>query len=293
MKKQAISKQGNVTNTSKIICWQITNKCTKECDFCLSQSTPLKKHVNVAYKKVLKKLKEIGIEKISFSGGEPFGVKEFKEIAEFANQMGFVIIVTSNGDLISSTKYNIEWLKLFQYVKISFYGTKLYHDKIMGIGHYDKLRKLIKKLIKNGIKVGINYMLSNASITFIDSFIKEYQYMGIYSVLIQRYIPTGNPKVDKKYFIETNNINLKLEKYSKYFEKGIKFFDYNINKGFQIILEPNNDVYFPNINDSKKFYYGNLFSNNKIKIENKELSLKEIVSIISKKRLESENIINY
>ena len=59
----------------KKVCWNITSRCNKNCIFCFKFN---KKDISLEKnKKILQKLKKLGVEKITWSGGEPYMYAEF------------------------------------------------------------------------------------------------------------------------------------------------------------------------------------------------------------------------
>lgn len=61
------------------ICWNITNVCNDDCEFCFRDnlSQPLSLESNI---KIVNKIIDGGIQHIAFSGGEPLlydGIREF------------------------------------------------------------------------------------------------------------------------------------------------------------------------------------------------------------------------
>ncbi|MDR2345870.1 MAG: radical SAM protein [Planctomycetaceae bacterium] len=281
------------TDSYKILCWHLTKKCTQNCEFCLSQSNSLNKINDLKeYKKIINIIKELGFDKISYSGGEPFIVPIFEELVNYGKELKLTQIVTTNGDCLSKGLKNIEFLKKFQYIKLSFYGLQNYHDQLIKKGHFQQLINLLHILQSNTVKVGINYMLTKQSYFELPYFLEYISKFRLYNLLIQSYIPTGNFKIDNKYQInDESNINLSfLSSYKYNFEQGIKYFNYNIKEGFQVILDEKLNLYFPNQNI---FEYGNIFETEKYFEGLGIIYLKELIEHTVQKRISSNSIIIY
>jgi len=287
-----MSNSSRYTNSHKIICWHLTNKCTRNCDFCLSKSSTNHKLNHITnYKSVIDKIKELGFEKISYSGGEPFIVPNFENIVNYGKEKGLIQIVTTNGDLLFKN-FDIAFLRKFQYLKFSFYGTSQYHDNLIGKGHFQKLISLITALKPYNINIGINYMLTQQSYLALEEFIQQISKFQLYSFLIQSYIPTGNSIIDSNYIIDKFDLTF-LSNYVNYFEQGIKHFDYNVKEGFQVILDDKQNIYFPNTLNCSRFYYGSVFEKEK-DFENIGLiQLNKLVEQVVNKRVFSNEIKTY
>lgn len=277
------------TTSHKIICWHLTNKCTRNCDFCLSKSgTNQKSSTTTNFRSIVDKIIELGFEKISYSGGEPFILPEFEDIVNYGNEKGLIQIVTTNGDLLKKYSQK-DFIKKFQYIKFSFYGTSEYHDNLIENGHFQHLISLITELKQYDICIGINYMLTRQSYLVLEEFIEQIKGLNLYNLLIQSYIPTQNRNIDDKYVITDSNLSF-LSHYTKFFEHGIKFFDYNINDGFQVILDESQNVYFPNTYNCTPFYYGNIFEEVKTFEPLGLIQLAELIDSTVNKRFVSNSI---
>lgn len=96
------------------ICWNITNECNDNCEFCFRDnlSRPLSLECNL---KIAKKILDAGIQHIAFSGGEPLLYNGIFEIMDFIKRRGVQITLISNCILLNQEvldkclKY-IDWL---------------------------------------------------------------------------------------------------------------------------------------------------------------------------------------
>src|SRR3990172_3267967 len=125
------------TSTNRIVCWRFTRRCNRTCPFCLSNSGPhiLNPHRDPVHS--IRRLKELGVEKVSYSGGEPLLDSRLTRTLREGHELGLLQILVTNGDILSEKCCN--WLSLLEYLKLSFYGGQSLHDKIMGSGHYEQL----------------------------------------------------------------------------------------------------------------------------------------------------------
>jgi len=83
--------------------WHLTTRCNYNCKFCFSQKLDSEIHDIENAKKVLNKLKSLGIEKINFVGGEPLLHPLFFDIVRLAKKMNLVVSIVSNGYFLNKT----------------------------------------------------------------------------------------------------------------------------------------------------------------------------------------------
>jgi len=101
----------------------LINACNLTCSFCcfanrdLTDILPLEK-----VKRALDSFKKIGVKGIEFTGGgEPTLHPNFKEISEYAYNLGFKLGLCTNGKNLGK-KIDKEIIKLFSWVRLGLYG---------------------------------------------------------------------------------------------------------------------------------------------------------------------------
>ena len=105
------------------ICWNITNRCNMLCDFCFRDifGSDLSIEEN---KKILAVLKEKGIKKITFAGGEALLYhkfdKGFLEILKEAYNMGFECRLITNGTNFQESA-NFKEVDIFDQLSPDYY----------------------------------------------------------------------------------------------------------------------------------------------------------------------------
>ena len=93
------------TDRIKSVNFHITSKCNYHCRFCYT------KHLNpdvISFDNavsIMESLREFGIDKLNFVGGEPLMHPHFFRIVKSASDLGFTVCMTSNASLM--TKENI------------------------------------------------------------------------------------------------------------------------------------------------------------------------------------------
>jgi len=196
---------------------------------------------------VVDRLHDLGVEKISYSGGEPLKFPFIEEYVKYASELGFKQILTTNGDFLID--HNIpQWLSLLEYLKLSFYGDVKLHNQIMGVNHYEDLVFLMQRLSKLNYPIGTNFMLCKKSLSSLHQFLQDLLDLNIDNILINTYIPTRRMEIDNKYGpLDNEDINKAkniILDYKKSFNNGIKIHDYRFFDS-HIILDEDNHFTLP------------------------------------------------
>lgn len=227
------------TSSHRIVCWQVTRKCNRSCEFCVSNSAPQVDHPTRDLHQIMDRLVQLGVDKISYSGGEPLVYPKLESAIRYGSTLRMDQILTTNGDILYRRPNLPEWLRHLQYIKISFYGHERTHDKTMGANHYRSLISLATRLRNSGITVGANYVLSRRSISEFSMFLEEAAQFGIDRVLVLWYMPAGT-LIDHAYELKDNTsplslMNDKIHALSSRYPGGVKIHDYRQNDFFVIL----------------------------------------------------------
>src|SRR5687768_4202454 len=98
---------------------------------------------------------EVGVEVLSFSGGEPFVHPRIREVLEHAFRLGVRVQMVSNGTLIK--REWLDFLSQLDCLTISVDGLGAVHDGIRGqTGAFAKTERLLKWLAETTICWGTN-----------------------------------------------------------------------------------------------------------------------------------------
>lgn len=147
---------------------EITGKCNLMCKYCYNaQFNDKEKICNEMSTETIKKLideaKEMGCERFTFSGGEPFMRSDFFDILKYCKDMKIDIL--TNSKLLMKKEYmeQLEKISNINEIKISLDGFEN-HDKVrIGSSHVDVI-KTIKKLKDKGFKIVINTEVTSSNI---------------------------------------------------------------------------------------------------------------------------------
>jgi len=97
--------------------WHLTTRCNYACKFCFIQNLDSEIRDLKSAEEILVKLRDIGIDKINFVGGEPLLHPLLFEITKISKDLGFVVSLVSNGyylnrDSISKLSHFVDWIGL-------------------------------------------------------------------------------------------------------------------------------------------------------------------------------------
>ena len=156
--------------------WEITSACNLRCLHCYNSSGRKSRYeltTSECYA-LVKELAEIGVCNLIIGGGEPFFRSDFLDIIKFANDLGFNIVIATNGTLLSlltcSRLSKLSRLRL--YLSINDFRPEKY-EHFCGIkGAFHKLCQSIEQLNTFGIEFGVQTMLTSENKNELSKFLE-------------------------------------------------------------------------------------------------------------------------
>ncbi len=137
--------------------------CNLSCPFCLEGSKPgdnrLDRITLSDARPLIDEGVAIGVEQFSFTGGEPFIVKDFVNILAYASTFRPCLVLTNGTDPVLKRLHQIETL-IAQPHPVAFrisidYPDKARHDAGRGVGSFEKAWQGLQELAKRGFKVSV------------------------------------------------------------------------------------------------------------------------------------------
>ncbi|MGL5718108.1 MAG: radical SAM protein [Paraclostridium sp.] len=154
----------------------LTHRCNYECLHCydyFNTDEISTDEIIINTKQLLNKLKDDGIKRILFSGGECTLLSDLKELIHYAKELGFYVSIFSNG---SCNDY--ETYLSADEIMLSVDGSKEYHNYLRNNDFaYDKLLKLLKYLDLNNKLVGFQVSVTKHNMDnlgFVKDFVKKF-----------------------------------------------------------------------------------------------------------------------
>jgi len=184
--------------------------CNLSCDFCLEGSRPGDNRINALtledVKPFINEALTLGVEKFSFTGGEPFVIPEMVQILQLALNHRPCQVLTNATEPILNRIHEVIALKnkpnalSFRVSLDSSEPEK--HDKFRGKGNFNLALKVLGKLHQEGFKVSIARLLekgedaatSNAAYTrhFVKAGLPENTNIVVFPDF---HVPGSNPEV--------------------------------------------------------------------------------------------------
>src|SRR5690606_33639485 len=137
--------------------------CNLACPFCLEGSKPGDGRLDRVrledVRPLIDEAVELGVEQLSFTGGEPFIVKQFVDILRYAAERKPCLVLTNGTDPVLKRLHQIETLRSARF-PVSFrisidYPDRERHDRGRGAGSFDKSWRALRDLHARGFKVSL------------------------------------------------------------------------------------------------------------------------------------------
>jgi MoaA/NifB/PqqE/SkfB family radical SAM enzyme len=125
----------------EVVHLEISGKCNLHCGYCYAENN--QELPTQEWKRIIKDLKDYGVLQVSFGGGEPLLRDDVFEIAQYCNELGLNVTMTTNGTLVRNFSKNL--YRLFKQVNVSWQG----RDDIWQTLHY----------LKGSTALGINFIM--------------------------------------------------------------------------------------------------------------------------------------
>jgi len=126
----------------------ITDNCCFKCIMCDQWKTHTENELTTEkWKDVFRQLKKIGVNTVSFAGGEPFMRKDLITLIAYARSLGMEAAVTTNGFLLNDNNIKEAISAGVKHFSISVDGVGSDFDDIRGVdGAYEKVMESCRKL---------------------------------------------------------------------------------------------------------------------------------------------------
>ena len=159
-----LHRKASITKTPISGAFELSPLCNMDCKMCYikmskeKQESIARLRTKEEWIELAQKAKEKGMLFLLLTGGEPFLVKDFKELYIELHKMGFCISINSNGTMIDEDV--IEWLKHYppMRINITLYGAsdETYGRLCDNPKGFTQVTKAISLLKENNIQVKLN-----------------------------------------------------------------------------------------------------------------------------------------
>ena len=159
-----LHRKASITKTPISGTFELSPLCNMDCKMCYikmskeKQESIARLRTKEEWIELAQKAKEKGMLFLLLTGGEPFLVKDFKELYIELHKMGFCISINSNGTMIDEDV--IEWLKHYPPMRINMtlYGAsdETYERLCNNPKGFTQVTKALSLLKENNIQVKLN-----------------------------------------------------------------------------------------------------------------------------------------
>ena len=159
-----LHRKASITKTPISGTFELSPLCNMDCRMCYikiskeKQESIARLRTNEEWIELAQKAKDKGMLFLLLTGGEPFLVKDFKELYIELHKMGFCISINSNGTMIDEEV--IEWLKHYPPMRINMtlYGAsdETYGRLCNNPNGFTQVTKALSLLKENNIQVKLN-----------------------------------------------------------------------------------------------------------------------------------------
>ena len=175
-----------------VVSYEITNTCNMNCQHCMNRSgkDAFSGMDSDAIKKLFKELYMAGIRYLYISGGEPLVHPEIDTVLEYAHDLGFQMMLATNGLEVEKHLDTIE--RCVGDVSISLDGIGETHDDFRGTpGAFENVMKAISLLRERGVYTRISTCLWRGNISQLEEIIELADTLGLGKVNLSILVPTG------------------------------------------------------------------------------------------------------
>jgi pyrroloquinoline quinone biosynthesis protein E len=168
----------------------VTARCPASCAGCYLDARP--DGAEPPFEALAARLAEAraaGVSTIAFGGGEPLTRTDLGRLAAEARRLGLVPVMTTSG--IGLTAARAGELRAFAQINVSHDGVGGGYEAVRGFEGAAGAERAVALLAAAGIPVGVNYVLTRASLPRLDATAARVADLGAGEIQLLRYKPAG------------------------------------------------------------------------------------------------------
>jgi MoaA/NifB/PqqE/SkfB family radical SAM enzyme len=230
------------------VCWQVNLNCNLRCRFCISESKPngYEGLPTASAIDVIARLRDAGIQRIDFSGGDPLLRQDLPELLTYAKERGINSVVTTNGALIDDNHIDL-FKETVSAVQISIDGPKDFHNSFRGANVYDRTVSNAKKLVESGCNVRISTVLFKSNLDYWDYLLGLSSELGAFSHFFNLLAPIGRGASLRKEMIDHDQIRELRRKIIRYnsaqnHDRHVRILDYKDFNGSLVVISARGEI---------------------------------------------------
>ena len=149
--------------------WAITNRCNYQCKYCRRWKKKTKELSTKQIFLIIDQLKQLGCQRIVFTGGEPLLRGDIGLIVNYCKEKDLTVGINSNGSLF---RKRINELKNIDSLTLSLDGPEKINDLLRVKGSYKNVIDAIETARKNNINVSLTTVISKLNIGYLKDILK-------------------------------------------------------------------------------------------------------------------------
>lgn len=194
---------------------EVTNRCLLNCTHCSSCAGPFDQQLIPSTKvlSMIKEAKELGLESLTISGGEPLLHPELFGLLTYATNNNLKVclytcgVIEYNNNLVSLSDEVINKIFDSNISKLIFSlqgGNSKAHDQVTGVmGSFDLTTQSIAKAIKKGLPVELHFVPMRINYSEIESVVQIAQQLGVKRVSLLRLVLQGRCEANEKLLLSS------------------------------------------------------------------------------------------
>ncbi|MDP8252976.1 MAG: radical SAM protein [Candidatus Kaelpia aquatica] len=148
--------------------WAVTYRCNYKCKYCKDWNLKTDEVSTSKALEIIDKLRQLGLQRINFTGGEPLVKDNIYQLINYAKEKGIFVCLNSNGSLVSQ---NIQKLKQLDMLILSIEGSEEIHDLIRQKDSFQSIILAVKAAQSNNLKVRFSATLNKLNSDYIEDLI--------------------------------------------------------------------------------------------------------------------------
>ncbi len=207
----------------------LTYKCNINCGHCYNQTRDTNELSTEQWKIVMKTIWDLGIPHVIFTGGEATLRKDLVELIEFAESLGLITGLLTNGVKLADEAYLNSLIEAgLDHIQITLESSdKKTHNKMTNADSFDSTVSAIRNCVKAGIHTITNTTITEDNAAGMVETIQFVHDLGLKSIAANAIIYSGKA-LDGNFAVSTDKLESTiLDMNEKIEELGLKFIWYS------------------------------------------------------------------
>lgn len=189
--------------------WEMTRNCNMNCSHCCCGDSKFHSGDGLSHEEavdVARQIVEMGVERVTLTGGEPLLREDWQELASILSEGGVYVDMITNGSLLENDLTCYIQNAGIRAVGVSVDGVRATHDRIRCKGSYDKCMAGVQQLVAAEIPVTAVTTVQKPNVGQLDQIAAVLREWGVRAWLIQLGMPFGNMEKNRELLVDPQEI---------------------------------------------------------------------------------------